>query len=209
MKAIIIISAISFVIMMLFQSFTIMSSNKTEAQKYSLILKEKEFEIRFYPSATVAKINSNAKTYKELSGPGFRKLAGYIFGGNATNTSIAMTSPVHMDLNDSGSSMSFIMPSAYTRENLPKPNDPDVIIQKTPDEYVAVLQFGGFASDKDLLFYAEKLHNILEEKGITSCGHARYLGYNPPYQLLNRRNEIIVTIKWEDTTPQSQNDALN
>jgi len=181
----------------LFQSFTIMSSNKVEEQKYSLILKEKDFEIRFYPSATVASISSEAKTYKDLSGSGFRKLAGYIFGGNETNTSIAMTAPVHMDINDSVSSMSFVMPSAYNEENLPKPNNSDVFIHKTPDEYVAVIKFGGFASDKDLLHYAQKLYNILSEKGISSIGNARFLGYNPPFQLVNRRNEIIIPVNWE------------
>jgi len=129
-----------------------MSANKTEEQKYAVIHKDKYFEIRFYPSATIATINSNAKTYKELSGPGFRKLAGYIFGGNESNTSISMTSPVYMDINDSVSSMSFVMPSSYIEENLPKPNDPNVLIQKTADEYVAVIQFGGFASDKDMIF---------------------------------------------------------
>ncbi len=197
MKTIIIITAIAIVIVVLFQSFTMMSTNKTEEQKYTVILKDKDFEIRFYPSATIATINSNAKTYKELSGPGFRKLAGYIFGGNETNTSISMTSPVHMDINDSVSSMSFVMPSSYNQENLPKPNDPNVLIQKTPDEYVAVMQFGGYASDKDLILYTEKLNNILKEKGITSYGHARFLGYNPPFQVLNRRNEIIVSVNWK------------
>ncbi len=87
MKAIIIITAIAIVLMVLFQSFTMMSTNKAEQQKYTVALKDKDFEIRFYPSATVATIHSNAKTYKELSGPGFRKLAGYIFGGNEKNTS--------------------------------------------------------------------------------------------------------------------------
>jgi hypothetical protein len=197
MKAFILLTAIVIAAMVLFQSFTIRSSNKTEEQKYSVILKEKDFEIRFYPSVTVATINSSAKTYKELSGPGFRRLAGYIFGGNETSTSISMTSPVHMNVNDSVSSMSFVMPSAYSKENLPKPNDPEVIIQKTPAEYVAVMRFSGFASDQDLIFYSEKLHNILDEKGITSYGNVRYLGYNPPYQLVNRRNEMIVSIKWE------------
>jgi hypothetical protein len=197
MKAFILLTAIAIVVMVLFQSFTVRSSNKTEEQKYTVILKEKDFEIRFYPSATVATINSSAKTYKDLSGPGFRRLAGYIFGGNETNTSISMTSPVHMNVNDSVSSMSFVMPSAYSQENLPKPNDPGVILQKTPDEYVAVIRFGGFASDKDLVFFSEQLHKILEEKGITAYGAVRFLGYNPPYQLVNRRNEIIVSIKWE------------
>lgn len=196
MKTFIAITAIVIFLIVLFQSFTIMSANKTEEQKYTVILKDNDFEIRFYPSATVATINSEAKTYKELSGPGFRKLAGFIFGGNETNTSISMTSPVHMDINDSVSSMSFVMPSGYTEENLPKPNDAGVIIQKTPDEYVAVIRFDGFASDKDLKYYSGKLHDILAEKGITSYGNARFLGYNPPFQLINRRNEIIISVNW-------------
>jgi hypothetical protein len=202
MKTFFVLIAIGIVLMVLFQSFTIMSLNKTEEQKYSVVLKEKDFEIRFYPSATVATINSNAKTYKDLSGPGFRKLAGYIFGGNETNASISMTSPVHMNINDSVSSMSFVMPSSYTQENLPKPNDPNILIQKTPEEYVAVMRFGGFASDQDLVFYSKKLNDILEEKGISTYGNARYLGYNPPYQLVNRRNEIIVSVKWDEKSNQ-------
>jgi hypothetical protein len=196
MKTFIVLNTIAIVILVLFQSFTLMSLNKTEEQIYTVVLKDKDFEIRFYPSATVATVNSTAKTYKELSGPGFRKLAGYIFGGNETNTNISMTSPVHMDINDSVSSMSFVMPSSYAQENLPKPNDPNVVLQKTADEYVAAMRFGGFASDKDLLYYSDKLLGLLEEKGITPYGHARFLGYNPPFQLVNRRNEIIVSVRW-------------
>ena len=196
MKTFIVLTTIAIVILVLFQSFTLMSLNKTEEQIYTVVLKDKDFEIRFYPSATVATVNSTAKTYKELSGPGFRKLAGYIFGGNETNTSISMTSPVHMDINDSVSSMSFVMPSSYNQGNLPKPNDPNVVLQKTADEYVAAMRFGGFASDKDLLYYSDKLLGLLEEKGITSYGNARFLGYNPPFQLVNRRNEIIVSVRW-------------
>jgi len=129
MKTIIIAGIVLIVLFVLFQSFISMPGNKTEEQKYSIVRKYKDFEIRFYPSAIVATINSNAKTYKELSGPGFQKLAGYIFGGNEANTKISMTTPVQMDINDSVSTMSFVMPSSYTKENLPKPNDPGVIIK--------------------------------------------------------------------------------
>ncbi|MBG0858045.1 MAG: heme-binding protein [Bacteroidales bacterium] len=198
MKMFIIILAAASLIIVLLQSFVIMPTNKTEEQKHSLIKKYKDFEIRFYPSATFATINSNAKTYKDLSGPGFRKLAGYIFGGNEAEKKISMTSPVHMDINDSVSTMSFVMPSAYTKENLPKPNDPDVQIKNTPDEYVAVISFGGYASDKDLKFYSEKLQNLLKENGITSLGNYRFLGYNPPFQFIGRRNEIIVAVDWKE-----------
>jgi hypothetical protein len=198
MKNLIIILASITSLIVLFQSFVIMPVNRTEEQKHSIIRKYKDFEIRYYPSATIATIHSNAKTYRELSGPGFQKLAGYIFGGNEGNKKISMTTPVQMDINDSVSTMSFVMPSAYSIENLPKPDDPDVIIQNTADEYVAVIRFGGYASDKDLKFYSEKLQNLLKENKITVSGNYRFLGYNPPFQFIGRRNEIIVSVEWEE-----------
>jgi hypothetical protein len=198
MKMFIIILAVIILLIILLQSYIIMSTNKTEEQKYSIIQKHKDFEIRFYPAATIATINSNAKTYRDLSGPGFRKLAGYIFGGNDAKTKISMTSPVHMDINDSVSTMSFVMPSAYKKENLPNPNDPSVNIKNTADEYVAVIRFGGYASDNDLKFYSEKLQNLLKENGIASFGNYRFLGYNPPFQFIGRRNEIIVAVDWKE-----------
>ena len=180
----------------LFESFK-NSPEKTEQQKYSVVRDYKDFEIRFYPAATIATINSNAKTYKELSGPGFRKLASYIFGGNEANESIAMTAPVQMDINDSLSTMSFVMPSAYKVEDLPKPNDPNITIKNTADEYVAAIKFGGYASNEDLESYSEKLKNLLKENGIIAYGNYRYYGYNPPYQIIDRRNEIIVAVEWK------------
>ena len=191
-------SSVVILLTFLLQSFTIMSANKTEEQKYTVVREFKDFEIRFYPSATIATINSDAKTYKELSGPGFQKLAGYIFGGNESNTKISMTAPVQMDINDSVSTMSFVMPSAYTKETLPKPNDPNVRIMNTDDEYVAVIRFGGYASDEDMKFYSEKLQNLLKENEITHRGNYRFLGYNSPFQFIGRRNEIIVTVDWKE-----------
>jgi len=175
-----------------------MPANKTEEQKYSVVRKYNDFEIRYYPSATVATIKSDAKTYRDLSGPGFQKLAGYIFGGNEANAQISMTTPVHMDINDAVSTMSFVMPSAYSKENLPKPNNPNVQIKQTQDEYVAAIGFGGYASEKDIRFYSEKLDKLLKENGITTFGNYRFLGYNAPSQVTGRRNEIIVTVDWKD-----------
>jgi hypothetical protein len=197
MKIFIIIFILIIAVIVVFQFVMFLTINKTEKQKYTVVLKDKGFEIRFYPSATLATIRSDAKTYKELSNPGFRKLAGYIFGGNETGTKISMTSPVQMDINDSFSTMSFVMPSAYQTENLPKPKDPGIVLKKTNDEYVAAIKFGGFASDRNLKFHSEKLQRLLKEKGITSQGHYRYLGYNPPFQFIGRRNEIIISVDWK------------
>jgi len=174
-----------------------MAIARTEEQKYRIIKSEKEFEIRFYPSSTLATVYSSAKSYKELSGPGFRKLAGYIFGDNSTGTKISMTSPVHMNINSSQSSMSFVMPSSYAADKLPDPDDKDVKIEKTPDEYVAAIKFGGYASDEDIITYSGKLKKLLDEKGISYYGNFRFLGYDPPFKPFGRHNEIIVSVEWD------------
>lgn len=187
-----------FLFLLIVQSQTFIAMAKTEQQKYKVVYSEKEFEIRYYPSATLATVYSDAKSSGELSGNGFRILAGYIFGGNESDTKISMTSPVHMDINNSKSSMSFVMPSAYNKENLPKPDNSNVKIEKTEDEYVAAIRFGGYASNEDIKKYSEKLGKLLREKGITYYGNFRFLGYNPPYEFIGRRNEVIVSVKWSE-----------
>ena len=192
--------SITTILLVLFiQTFTTMASAKTERQKYRVVYSEKGYEIRFYPSATLATVYTSAKSYRELSGTGFRRLAGYIFGGNESGQKIAMTAPVHMDIQDRGSTMSFVMPSAYEMDNLPSPNDGGVFLETTEDEYVAVLKFRGYASDRDIKSYSEKLATMLEAKGIKYTGNFRYLGYNPSYQFIGRRNEIIVKVDWAET----------
>ncbi len=173
-----------------------MAASKTETQTYRILKTEKNYEIRFYPPAILATVISSAKSYKELANPGFRKLANYIFGGNKSNKSISMTTPVHMDINDTMSSMSFVMPSAYTKANLPEPNDPNVVISTTTEAYVAAISFSGYASDTEIKKYTDKLKNALISNGIEFYGDFRFLGYNAPFQFWNRRNEIIVSIRW-------------
>jgi hypothetical protein len=182
--------------LLLIQSFTTMAFAETEKQKYRVVRSGKEFEVRFYPSAILATVYSDARNYRELAYPGFRKLAGYIFGGNESETKISMTSPVHMDMNTA--SMSFVMPSSFSEENLPMPDDPGVKIERTDDVYVAVIRFGGYASDKDIRRYSEKLRSLLEVQGIKWYGNFRYLGYNPPFQPFGRKNEIIVNVEWKE-----------
>jgi len=194
MKIFVITTCIIIGLLLLFQVYTTMSINTTQTQPYKVIRVEKDFEIRFYPAATMATITSSAKSYKELGSSGFSKLAGYIFGGNSTQQKIAMTAPVYMDVNDTVSSMSFVMPSEYNKDNLPKPNNSEVKIVTSADEYVAAITFGGFASTQDINENIEKLENALKANSISYYGNFRYLGYNPPYQLFGRKNEIIVSV---------------
>ena len=198
MKSLLIVISVLTVIFIIFQSFISMGTTNTEKQPYTVLKKDGDLEIRLYPSVTIATIQSTAKNYRELSGNGFRKIAGYIFGNNASGEKIAMTTPVHMDFQESGSSMAFVMPSGYDESNLPKPNDPAIKIKKTEVEHVAALRFGGFASDEAIEKNTQKLDELLRQKGIRTKGHFRFLGYNPPYQLVGRRNEIIAAVEWNE-----------
>lgn len=200
MKLILITIAVVALILISFQSYLILA--QTETQQYKVIKTEAEYEIRFYPATTMACVTMKATSYKELASPGFRKLANYIFGGNQSKTNISMTTPVHMNINDTASTMSFVMPSKYTSNNLPQPNDSSVSIFTSEEEFVAVTSFGGYANDELIKSHAQKLENALKAKNIEYYGNFRFLGYNAPYQIVGRKNEIIVSIKWD---PQTNN----
>lgn len=171
-----------------------MATNKSETQAYEVIRVEGQFEIRHYPSVMMAKISSTAKSYRDLGYSGFTTLADYIFGENSDKKQIAMTSPVHMDIGDTLSTMAFVMPSGFNKDNIPTPNNAEVQIQTTEPEYVAAIQFNGFATTARINKYKTMLEKLLTEKGISYHGNFRFLGYNPPYQIFGRRNEVIVAL---------------
>ncbi len=197
MKAILLV-LIVIVIYFVFQSFKGAAAPKTEKQKYRLVLKDKDLEIRYYPSATFATIYSGATNYKDLASGGFRKLASFIFGKNEQNESISMTAPVRMSMSDKGSTMSFVMPEKYTENSLPIPKDKNIQIQKSKAEYVAVISFGGYASDSKITANKLKLEKILAQRNIKTNGGYTFLGYNAPYEIIGRTNEIIIPIEWKE-----------
>jgi len=192
------LSVTVFLLFTIFQIYVAMAGNKTETQAFTLIKKEDDFEIRYYPVVTLAVVKAHSSSYKELGNMGFRKLAGYIFGGNNEKKQIAMTAPVHMQMSDSVSTMAFVLPKNYHLENLPKPNDSSIEIKTTTAEYVAAIEFGGFSNTKKIQAHIAQLKALLLKKNIQHLDNFRYLGYNPPYQLFGRKNEIIVTIIYSE-----------
>lgn len=198
MKAFYLVAGIAFVFLMI-QSYKVVSSSlKTENQKYRVVRTEAQFEIRFYPSATFAKIYSTGTNYKSVASSGFRKLAGYIFGGNEQKQSIAMTAPVRMEMTDKGSTMSFVMPDKYKESDLPKPNDSSVQIVKSSPQCVAAITFGGYADDENIKEKRDQLLKLIQEKGIKVTGEYTFLGYNAPFQFWSRKNEIVIPIEWKE-----------
>lgn len=165
----------------------------TEKQKYTVLKSEGPFEIRFYPESILASVKMEG-SYSSMSGQGFRVLAGYIFGGNEEGEKIAMTAPVRMTTKEEVNTMSFVMPSEYEMEELPKPSSRYVDLHKTQEVHTASLRFGGYANDAKITDMIQQLQQLLDEKGIQTTGPFEYLGYNAPYQFAGRRNEVLVPI---------------
>jgi hypothetical protein len=187
----------SSVLIILLMSILQLMRAHTPQQPYRVLGKKGIVEFRFYPAALMASVSSEDTTYKGSSNKNFRQLAGYIFGRNQRNESIAMTAPVHMEMQDTQSIMRFVLPSGYTVANVPKPQSEAVSIQQSPEEYVAVIRFGGWASDKKIQEHTEELEQLLTGMGIHHLGNFRFLGYNAPWDFLFRRNEVIVGISKE------------
>jgi len=64
-----------------------------ETAGYEVVLRDGRFEIRQYPDALVAETVVEAE-YGKAGSVSFRRLAGYIFGGNKSRAQISMTTPV-------------------------------------------------------------------------------------------------------------------
>lgn len=192
MKATIIIVSFIVVIILITGIYT-MTKAKTETQKYEVLYARENFEIRFYPEAILATVEMNG-TYDNSRNSGFQVLAGYIFGGNEENSQIAMTSPVRMSGNEKLKSMSFVLPSEMEFDELPEPKDKRILLHKSKPMYTASVQFGGYANEADIAKHREKLVEILKQLNIQYTSEFEFLGYNSPFQPVNRRNEVQVEI---------------
>ena len=144
---------------------------------------------------------------------GFRRLAGYIFGGNHAAQAISMTAPVSQHSArgsqqiamtapvvqaisaDGGWVIRFFMPAKWTLDTLPAPDDDQVRLVTVPPETVAVLRFNGDRSPKAVAARTADLRKTLHDNGITFTGDADAWFYDPPWTLpMRRRNEIAIPV---------------
>ena len=193
MKVIIILIVVIVFALIMVQGFTVKSSGDVEQYAYTVERKIGEVEIRQYEDAVFSSVNLTDSTYADGASKGFRILAGYIFGGNDKSESIAMTSPVVMEMG-SQMKMSFMVPSALNVDSLPKPNDGRVFQEKVPGSKMAVIRFSGWANDEKIEEHKRELIKVLQDNQIAFEGPFLFMGYNPPYQMVNRRNEVAVRV---------------
>ncbi len=164
-----------------------------EEQKYKILQTFEDVQIREYEPVIYASVTT-ANNSSSL----FRILAGYIFGANEDNQKIAMTAPVHMqpdNLNDNQSTtMKFVMPSKYSLDQLSKPTDPRIVMEKSDVKRFAAISYSGYNNDSKFNLFSLKLREILDNNNISYINKPIYLGYDSPYKFWNRKNEVIFEI---------------
>jgi effector-binding domain-containing protein len=167
--------------------------DNVETQQYALLAKDGPIEIRTYGKSLIAKTAIKGN-YKEASNRGFQKLAGYIFGGNEKQKQIAMTSPVWMSGDSKEGEMHFMMPSGYDSSDLPTPQDKSVMIDNFEGGKFASITFSGYANDEKINKYKNKLTSWLNENKYDSSGKVFYAGYDAPFKVYSRRNEVLIAL---------------
>jgi hypothetical protein len=178
------------------------SNQRIEEYPYDVINAYQSFEIRRYEEALFSSIRLNSTSYKQGSSKGFSILANYIFGGNDRKQRIAMTSPVTMTLEDNMRVM-FMIPNSLERDDMPLPNDRLIDFILEPKKTLAVVTFGGWASDKKIAKYKSRLTEALSNEGIQHENKFFVFGYNPPYEIFNRRNEVAVEILYDSVESEN------
>ena len=193
MKTLTTVSVLVVILSLLVFVMTSFVRRKIETPQYEVVREVDDAEIRRYPKMVVAKTYLADSSFDNNRSIGFRTIANYIFGGNDRGQQIAMTAPVVMDMSDTAS-MYFVMPSQYQAQELPRPNSGRVRIEEEAEKHLIVLRFGGFASDSRIRRKCERLSEIIQENGIQTKGDFLFMGYNAPWDLINRRNEVAVEV---------------
>ncbi len=181
-----------------------------EEPKFYVLLKDEQKQIRKYSPFILAQTFVRGN-YEIAMNEGFLRLANYIFGSNTDKEKISMTNPVlqgkskhlvstspvlHEQKSD-GWMMSFILPSKYKMDHVPRPIMSNIEIVKVPSLVVASLRYPGKNSEIKIAEKSQELLSWLESRGEYEClSEPRCAQYDAPFVLpFLRRNEIQITVK--------------
>lgn len=186
----------------------------TEEPKFSLLEKDQSFELRLYEPKIIAEVEVDGDM-SAASRKGFRQIADFIFGNNTAQSGksekismtapvaikpasekIAMTAPVGVQQSEKGWRVSFVMPSQYTLETLPKPNNPQISIKQLPAKKFALIRFSGLVDEEKMQAKSAELNQWIAMKKLNPVGIPELARYNPPWTLpFLRRNELMIEVE--------------
>ena len=181
-----------------------------ETVKYEVLKTDGVFETRQYEAHILAEVEVSG-TAKEAGNKAFGLLFKYISGANELESEIsespemqqqkksvkiAMTAPVNQEKNGEKWLVSFVMPSQYTLETLPKPTNNKVKLKQVEPRKMVAIRYSGTWSEKRYIAHKKKLEDWVSQESLESTGEAIWARYNSPFSLwFMRRNEVILPIK--------------
>jgi hypothetical protein len=183
-----------------------------EQPKYT-VLKDygDDIEMRQYDGYIIAETEVAAANADQAGNLAFKRLGGYIFGGNRSKQSLAMTAPVsqaksekiemtapvnQVRTSDGVWLVSFVMPKSYTLETLPVPNDPEVYFKTVPARKVMAIRFSGRWTETSFTQHESKLLAAVKKNGLKSTGSPWTARYDPPFMPgFMRRNEVMIELR--------------
>ena len=171
-----------------------------ETPQYTVLSEGEGYEIRQYDELIVASTTVDGDL-DQATNDGFRRVAGYIFGENALNEKIAMTAPVTAEANEQKQqyTISFVMPSALSMEELPLPTNSAVRVETVKNKTFAVLRFSGLVHEADVEERKTAFQQQLETDGVLVSGDLILAQYNPPFTpWFMRRNELWAPVSMDD-----------
>jgi len=113
-----------------------------------------------------------------------------------TSEKISMTAPVTEEqAGERSYRISFAMPSKFTLETLPEPQDKRITFKVVESRRTAAIRFPGRVHEKLATQKTEELRDWLSRNGIVPKSNFVLALYNPPFiPGIFRRNEIIVDV---------------
>lgn len=186
------------------QIFDITKQPDLETPDYLVLRRYAEYEVRRYEPFLVAetrtvaddRLAAGGMTGLPSGGNPFGALAGYLFGGNESKESMAMTTPVFTG----GGKMQFVMPSSVRDASAaPRPNEGSgVDVRQEPGGVFAARRFAGIATDELAKREEELLKEQLSRDGLERDASvpASLAQYNDPLtNPVQRRNDVLIKLE--------------
>jgi len=158
--------------------------NSYDCPSYEILDRTEDYEVRMYEPSVWVSTSSRSNFMN------FMRLFRYISGNNQESRKIAMTVPVlkRVSTDNSPSTMSFFV--SPDQSPAPQPNGDSVSVDSMPGQIVYVRSFGGFASSKKYKDHSDALTAALPKDAEYESGFYYTAGYNSPWQMNNRHNEV-------------------
>ena len=181
-----------------------------EEPAYTSVYRDGDIEVRDYAPMIVAEVQVQGSR-ERAPNSGFRPLADFIFGNNSPRQNISMTAPVTATRGESINmtapvtstegeggtwTVGFVMPSEWTMETLPQPNNAAVSIREVPTRRMVAIEFRGGRTDRNLDEHLAELEAWMAENGYEAAGDPEYAYYSAPWVPTPfKRNEIMIEIR--------------